>query len=635
MRKIVALTLMLPMLAHCDVTEKSSDGEDWDNADDVEAPPSLFGEDGDGSGSDSGSGSGDGSGGETDGGGSSSGSDGPGTEDDADGDGVATWDDCDDDDPDSTTVATDADCDTILDTDEGESDSDGDGEPDYMDPDSDGDGIGDIFEAGDGDPDTPPVDTDGDGTPDYLDADSDGDSVADSVESGVDSTDEEPRDTDGDGRYDFADTDSDGDALPDWDEINIHGTDPYDADSDGDGFSDGGEIAAGTDPTDEGSVIDGIYVEVPDRAELEENFEFELRIQMGDIAFLLDTTCSMSGTANALASEFSAIVTSLSSLIPDAEYGFATYDDYAYASYGSASAGDKPFILRQQITDNTTAVQAQLSGVPIHAGADGPESAMEALYQGATGAGYDQDCNGSYDSTTDVQPFIASADDPFLGTAGQGFSATSTGGGELGGFGFRDYALPVLVYATDNELRDPDAGYGTPGGCPMDAGHSDVVDAINELGGYTIGIMTSSWGATGTVPQMEALATATGSMADTDGDGLADDPLVFTWTGSSSDFRETVTDAIEDLVNSIRFSRVALEIEGDEWGFVTEIDPPYYDDIEPGAGIDVLDFTIHFEGAVAATTMDQLYALTLNVIGDDTTLLDTMDIIIVVPGSGS
>jgi hypothetical protein len=189
-----------------------------------------------------------------------------------------------------------------------------------------------------------------------------------------------------------------------------------------------------------------------------------------------------------------------------------------------------------------------------------------------------------------------------------------------------------MVYATDNYLRDPEAGYGVPGGCPLDAGHSDVVDAMAELGGYTIGVMTSSWGS-GAVPQMESIAEATGSIADTDGDGLADDLLVFTWTGSSSAFRDTVTNAIEDLINSIRFSKVELQVEGDEWGFVTHIDPPFYDNIEPSAGIDVLDFTLNFRGVVAATTEDQLYALTLNVVGDDTILLDTLDIIVVVPGT--
>jgi len=133
---------------------------------------------------------------------------------------------------------------------------------------------------------------------------------------------------------------------------------------------------------------------------------------------------------------------------------------------------------------------------------------------------------------------------------------------------------------------------------------------------------------------METLAAATGSMADTDGDGSADDLLVFEWTSSSAEFRSTVVDAIEDLINSIRFSRVELEIEGDEWGFVTSIEPPYYEDIDPSdTSLDTLDFTLNFRGVVPATTEDQLYALTLNVIGDGTILLDTQDIIVVVPGT--
>ena len=195
-----------------------------------------------------------------------------------------------------------------------------------------------------------------------------------------------------------------------------------------------------------------------------------------------------------------------------------------------------------------------LSGVPIHFGGDGPESGMEALYQGANGSGYDQNCNGIYDSATDVKPFLSSADDAFIGAGGQSYNSTDSGGGFIGGFGFRDYALPVMVYATDNYLRDPEDGYGTPGGCPIDAGASDVIDAINELGGYAVGISTSSWGGSLPGPQMEMLAEATGSLADTDGDGVADDLLVFEWSSSSAAFRSTVVDAIEDLINSIRFS---------------------------------------------------------------------------------
>ena len=137
---------------------------------------------------------------------------------------------------------------------------------------------------------------------------------------------------------------------------------------------------------------------------------------------------------------------------------------------------------------------------------------------------------------------------------------------------------------------------------------------------------------------MEELASLTGSYADTDNDGSADDLLVFDWTGGSSTseaegFQSTVTEAIRDLINSISFSKVELQVEGDEWGFVSHIDPPYYDDIEPSGGVDVLDFELEFRGVVAATTEDQLYTLTLNVVGDNTVLLDTLDIVIRVPGT--
>ncbi len=512
-------------------------------------------------------------------------------------------------------------------------DTDGDGVANYMDEDSDGDGIYDAFEAGNSEFDSEVADSDGDGTPDYLDSDSDNDGIPDSAESGIVELGDEPRDTDGDGIYDFADPDSDGDALPDWEEIHEYGTDPYDPDTDGDGYSDGGEVTAGTDPLDVGSVVDGVYVEVPERTNTEEVFEFTLEIEMGDVAFIIDTTGSMGGTISAMKSEYSAMVSALTTALPDAEYAVGTYDDYAYGGYGYSSSGDKPFYMLQQVTSDTSAVQSALTGIGTHYGGDGPESGMEALFQGASGVGYDQNCDGRYDSSTDVLPFLADATDPFTGSGGQHYSSGTPGGGLNGGFGFRDYALPVMVFATDYDLRDADAGYGTPGGCPNDAGQSDVVAAMSDIGAYAIGIQVNTYTST-PYNQMVQLANATGSYADTDGDGAADDPLAFQWSGSgSSGFRTTIVGAITDLVGSIRFERVGLDIEGDEWGFVTGVSPEYFTDIDPAGGAQEIDFTLNFRGVVAATTEDQLYRLTLSVIGDDSVLLDTKDIIVLVPGS--
>jgi hypothetical protein len=544
---------------------------------------------------------------------------------DSDGDGVRDFQDTDNDD------------DGIPDTAEVDgcavTDTDGDGTGDYLDNDSDGDGIADSFEGGTTTFSDDPVDTDGDGTPDFRDSDSDGDGISDRDESGTDGNPSvEPRDTDGDGRYDYADTDADGDSLSDADEL-VSGTDPYDSDTDGDGFSDGGEVTAGTDPLDSTSVIDGIYVEVPERTTVEENFDFELNIEMGDIAFVIDTTCSMGGTISAVASEFSQIVTDLGTVLPDAAYGVGAHDDYPADGHGSPGI-DKPFYLRQQVTTDLTAVQTAFSGLTTHSGGDGPESGTEALYQSASGAGYDLDCDGTYDSTLDVYPFLADPGDPFGGTGGEWNDSSTVGGGTVGGFGFREYSLPVVVLASDNYLRDPESSNSyynsTPGGCPIDAGMSDAISAFLNIGAYFVGVSVN--GTTG-YPQMITFSDATGSLADLDGDGVANEEVVETWSGSNAAFRTTVVNAITQLVAGVRFSRVDISVDGDAYGFVTAIDPSYYEGLGAEDSGTILSFTLTFRGTVAATTEDQLYRLTLNVLGDSSILLDSLDIIVRVPGT--
>lgn len=515
-------------------------------------------------------------------------------------------------------------------------DTDGDGTPDYMDLDSDGDGVGDMWEGGTSEWNDEPTDTDGDGIPDFQDTDSDGDGISDAHESGVGETWEEPRDTDGDGLYDFQDTDSDGDGLDDRDEVDIYGTDPYDFDTDGDGFSDGGEVLAETDPNDPTEGIDGVYVEVGERTDREETFSFELRIQQGDIAFLLDTTGSMYGTADAMGDQFNDIVQNLSVTFEDVATGFATFDDYACCGFGS-SGTDLPFIYRVGITDNEALMQSELLNIQMHSGNDGWESTIEAIYQTLTGHGYDMGCDGSYQSNTDVRPFVASAADPFNGSGGENIQPTSLG--DRGGLGFREYSLPIVVYATDYEMRDPESPNpsvaAVPGGCPLDASSSDVVSALGELGGYLIGADVSGGSAWGPYTGMLDLAMRTGSYADIDGDGDADEPLVFALDqntlGFNEEFTEAVTSAVDQLVQSIVFNTVTLEVEGDEYGFVVDIDPEEYTNIDPEA--QQLDFDITFRGTVPATIEDQLYLLTLNIIGDGTTLLDSKDIVILVPGT--
>ena len=508
-------------------------------------------------------------------------------------------------------------------------DSDGDGIPDYVDADSDGDGIADVYESGSSIA-AGPRDMDGDGIPDYLDEDSDGDGISDSEEGGVSSPGEEPRDSDGDGLYDFADYDSDGDGLSDGEEL-ASGTDPFDPDTDADGISDGLEVAAGTSPTDPSSTTTDYIVLDAHGPSVTQSHTFSLTVSQVDVAFLVDTTGSMSGTVAAVSSEFSSIVSELAAVIPDAEYGSATFDDYAYGSMGSGGCGDRPFTLRRQITDDISGIQTALSTTPLHCGADGPESGMEAVYQAASGAGYDQNCNGVFDSSTDVPPFLADPTDPFGGTT-EAFSASSSGGGSIGGFGFREFALPVIFYVTDNAMRDPEAGYATPGGCPMDARGSDVITAVNEIGARLVGM--GVYGASS--GQMNALAAGTGSYADTDGDGAVDDPLVFSWSSSSSAFRSTIVNAIQDLVHSVEFSTVEMVAPDDVWGFVRSIDPLRYTGISVSSGEELtLDFTVELRATVPPSYDDRIYTIELLVVGDGAVSLGIVDLTILVPGIGS
>jgi hypothetical protein len=257
---------------------------------------------------------------------------------------------------------------------------------------------------------------------------------------------------------------------------------------------------------------------------------------------------------------------------------------------------------------------------------------MEALYQAASGAGYDQGCDGSYSGGTDVPPFVSDPSDLF-GGAVQSYNSALPGGGTIGGFGFREFALPVVVYAIDNYLRDPEAGYGTPGGCPTDAGRSDVIAAVSSIGARLIGMaVNGGYGHS----QMVSLAHSTSSYADTDGDGAVDDPLVFSWSSSSSAFRTTVVNAIQDLVHSVEFSTVEMVAPDDVWGFVRSIDPLSYAEVHVSSGDEVtLEFTVELRAMVPPSFDDRIYAFDLLVVGDGAVSLGVAELLILVPGLGS
>ncbi|MDP2312104.1 MAG: choice-of-anchor D domain-containing protein [Pseudomonadota bacterium] len=378
-----------------------------------------------------------------------------------------------------------------------------------------------------------------------------------------------------------------------------------------------------------GVVGDCVEVDVPANETIALDLSFTVEAGLADVAFALDTTSSMSGLALAMASEFRNIVGDLDSLFSDATYGVATYDDYAESPYGSRGT-DLPFILRQQQTEDIGAVQRALSTeVAIHYGDDTPESTMEALYQGLTGIGFDQNCNGTYNVDTDVKPFVASATDLFEGTGGEANDASTLGGGTIGGFGFRENMLPIIVYATDAPLRDADdtSEFSTPSGACHVAGHTDVVNAANALNAKLIGVGVNVMSYESTFTQMQNLATETGSYADLDGDGIPE-PAVVTWSGTSAEFRENVVGAVEQLVAAMNYEKIELVASDDTVGFVTDIAPEAFYDVSSG---ETVTFTVTLEGVLPAQEYEQANQLTFFLIGDETTLLHTYTVTVITP----
>jgi hypothetical protein len=348
-----------------------------------------------------------------------------------------------------------------------------------------------------------------------------------------------------------------------------------------------------------------------------------------DLAVVLDTTNSMRATLMML--NFGAVEADRSVTFGTVHYGFAVYQDYAWGTLGSPDNGDLPFTLRQRVTDDMAQLAYSLTHTETHHGGDRPESSLEALHQALTGAGYDQNCDGVYDASTDVPPWLAGADDPFGGAGGQTYNPKSSGEGLLGGMGFREGTVPIVAYITDAELRDPDEGYESPGGCPGDAGSEQVVADVQELGAWLVGLHVTD-SSTSPAPQMADLALRTGSQADLDGDGSLD-PLVFTElsSGEVNDVLVSALAAIDHEVAAVVvYDEVSLALASDPWGMVQGISPASHSAVSMADW--PLVFSISWAGTLAATEELQVVTVGFDVLGDGA-VIGAVEVTVEIPPS--
>lgn len=161
--------------------------------------------------------------------------------------------------------------------------------------------------------------------------------------------------------------------------------------------------------------------------------DFSTSVPSLDVFFDMDVTGSMGQEIQALKNALTTVVVpGAQAEIPNTQFGVGAFGDFPISPYGNTSCAgsggqpDQPFKLLQSITDNVAVVSTavgQLSNgsTPIGCGADLPESNIESLYQIATGAG-------------------------LSGPGGTNVPPNNLG---VGGVGFREGVMPVVVSITD------------------------------------------------------------------------------------------------------------------------------------------------------------------------------------------
>ncbi len=429
--------------------------------------------------------------------------------------------------------------------------------------DKDKDLIADFLELG------PDHDTDEDLTPDALDDDSDGDGVLDVDEAknpylspndpgqARDDSCDAIADSDADGDPDVRDLDSDNDGVSDAQEMT------YDADGtkgcrvlvdcDKDGIIDLVEIAAGSSPTENGSVPAdaGLYFVLPYQAgEQTKDFTFSTGVARADIYFLLDTTASMQPAIDNLKASIDTeiiptILNGDPSAIPpipaigDAWIGVGEVRDVPWLPYGQD--GDPVYRYRFPVGAQTiggdlappvfdgqkyvapAATKQILGTLMAGGGGDAPEGTTQALWLAATNPNnYALTTGGLWNHAQHTCPLA----------------------GGVGAPCFRPETLPIFVLVTDAAFHNgPNITHQYDGALVGGTvkTYADAVGALNAINAKVVGVPVATGSPGAARADLTDLATKTGSLYHDPAFGGKDYPLVpKTDVGSGSVSKEVV-----------------------------------------------------------------------------------------------
>ena len=497
--------------------------------------------------------------------------------------------------------------------------------------DMDGDGIADRVELD--------ADTDGDGVLNAGDTDADGDGLFDAEERrvGVPCA---AADSDGDGTQDFLDLDSDNDGLGDADE-RARGTDPTILDTDGDGVTDLAEVAAETSPTDPTSTIppDDYFVVLPYLGEhVLRTLRFGTTIQQADVYFLVDSTGSMQPVIDNVRDSLSDIATELAVVIPDVQMGVGHFQDFPFSAgspFGPTFFGgpaDEPYKHSVDITPDLAAVRGGLAGIVLGDGRDGPEAAVQALVQTATGAGGTWAFMGmGYTIPPRVCPAIP---DEFVPRRGYPC--------------FRPGSLPVVVTVTDLEWHAGSAdGSRHPYTAISPAPETlpRAAEALAAIGGRFVGVPIRNDSGMAFPTDHEAMAVQTGSV---DGAGrplvypaligMVDESVVEGIRTLVTTTPQDVTTTKEDVppnpgdVNATDFIVAITPVAAEPATGASGFDATTFFDVTPGTAVDFqVDFYNDF---VPPPAVAQVFRARIVVLGNYVARLDERRVFVIVPPEG-
>ena len=366
--------------------------------------------------------------------------------------------------------------------------------------------------------------------------------------------------------------------------------------------------------------------------------EVEAGLARLDVVVSMDGTGSFGGEVGALQRSLeSDVLPELEDRATEVAVGIARFQDFPVSPFGGPT--DLPFELITAVTTDRGRIRAALDALgTIGSGGDVPESGAEALYQIATGEGF------VLDGRTIVPPF----------------GGPASGGGTLGGAGFRDGSYRIVVHVTDAPTHEwNDYGALVPGA----HGSAQAISMLNALGIRTLGIASNE----AAREHLETIALGTeATMAPTDGrcatgvrgaprpPRAGTCPLVFDVGPDGEGLSGAITDAIVGLLDALFWTEAHGEVTEDRFGLVQAIEAagatPRVGSPAPGrqdrvGGDGVLDtfvevatgtrlrFAVLLQNeTLAPADYDQAFRVGLRIVGDGT-VLDELTVRVIVPRS--